>query len=440
MVKRLIAILAALCILLPAASCGRKTPAPEPAAFTASPCVLLSVQFKSESHVNYRLQLKTDKGSWGLRVLDYPGMLLPPGTMIQEGESGREDLPFDRFLDIFRSCGAEAWDGWETKGGEDSFSLELQFADGSGYSASGGEAPEGFTAFREAMALEMARFAEDWCGIPPQTVQERLLNVCPMFGDEGGRAYNDGGISYDIYSAYHALIPLGDKLALYHSPGSGSKASAKAGVKALAPFLGEKLTDTEVGEWYRVRGCNGKKYLISREAEGVLRLWVFRYFVADQTQRRENTTGAELLHEIYAVESPEDILAVNVEPAPFGLIHLIEPEDRLKPWVLEDREAIGSIYAMLFGLDPVGDWRSEDAMERRAELDRHYVYSFTSGNDGDDYFGTRVLQLVLADGTTIDKLYYKANLGYLYDMTYAGHDGFLTDGEVETMNAILGIA
>ena len=130
-----------------------------------------------------------------------------------------------------------------------------------------------------------------------------------------------------------------------------------------------------------------------------------------------------------------------MEPAPFGLIHLIEPEERLKPWVLEDREAIGSIYAMLFGLDPVGDWRSEDLMERMAELDRHYVYSFTgSENNGEDYFGRRVLQLVLADGTTIDKLWYEARWGYLYDMTYAGHGGFLTDGEVETMNAILGIA
>ena len=239
------------------ASCGPTVPAqhpePSPAPFSASPCVEMIVRFFAGTNQQYRLLLRQEKGNWSLRAVDYPGAILDPGTDVLAAGEGREDLPFDRFLTVLREYGADAWDGWKTAGGEETFSLELVFADGSRYAASGGETPEGFDAFKEAFVREMAQFGEDYCGLEAQTLQERLLNVNPMFGDEGGYALGGGGISYDIYSASRTVVPLGERAAEYHSPPHIS------GNPSLAGFLGEKLTETDQYEWYRVKGLQGKK-------------------------------------------------------------------------------------------------------------------------------------------------------------------------------------
>ena len=251
--KRFFLLLVMLLLALLAA-CGPAQPLPTEDPFPAVPCVRLKVEFSCSGNWVYRVSLRTDHGRWGLTLTDFPGELLPPGTVMQAGEDGREDLPFERFLEVFRVHGAAAWDGWLTKGGDEVFSLELEFADGSSYTASGGEAPEGFEAFREAIVREMVRFGEEYCGLAPQTAQERLLNVNPLFGDEGGPGVNDGGISFDVYKAYRAVVPLGERFAEYHRPDANRFAS---GNPNLAPFLGERLTETEKGEWYRVKGARG---------------------------------------------------------------------------------------------------------------------------------------------------------------------------------------
>lgn len=437
--KRFFLWLAVLLLAALLAACVPAQPVPTADPFPAVPCVRLRVKFSSSGNWVYQVHLRTDHGRWGLTLTDYPGELLPPGIVMQAGEEGREDLPFERFLEVFRVHGAAAWDGWRTKGGDEVFSLELEFADGSSYTASGGDAPEGFEAFREAMVREMVRFGEEYCGLAPQTAQERLLNVNPMFGDEGGPGINDGGISYDVYKAYRAVVPLGDRFAEYHRPDANRFAS---GNPKLAPFLGERLTVTEKGEWYRVKGCKGIKYLISRDHEGVMRLWIFRVLLSGENQvARAECTAEELLREIYGVEGAEDIRKMTVSPGIFGGAHLVEPEQRLTNWVLEDREDLDAIYGYLTEIGSLMDWRSEEAEKRMGERHGFITYSFTAeGYDLSRYWGERELRIVLADGTTVDKLIYDANCGFLYDYTQSGYCGMLSIEAVEYLNTLFGIA
>ena len=432
MKKRMFGCILALALLVLLAACGT-APATEPGPFDASPCVELTVKFFSHTTEQYRLSLQAEKKKWTLRTVDYPGTILEPGTDVTAWGEDREDLPFDRFLEVFREYHAEAWDGWETQGGEERFTLELAFEDGSRYTASGGEAPESFAEFREAFVREMARFGEDYGGVKPATVQERLMKVNPMFGDEGGYAVG-GGISYDVYSFSRAVVPLGERAAEYHSPAHTSKNPSLAG------FLGEKLTETEEYEWYRVKGLRGKKYLISRDAEGNLRLWIFREFLTGLNDwAKAECTAEELLREVYGVSGPEDIRKLIVSPGitdnayPYSL----EPEDRLHTWVLEDRETLDKVYEYLTEIGPLGDWRSEEAMNWRMERYGFLTYSFA--REGYRYWTERGLQIVLADSATVDRIIYDANCGFLYDYTQAGYCGMLSEEAVLYLNALFGI-
>ncbi|MBO4677312.1 MAG: hypothetical protein J5633_07190 [Oscillospiraceae bacterium] len=436
MKRRVFNLIFLLVFFLSAAACAGKAPVPDPTPtpFSESPCVELKVKYLFGKNERYNLKLSAEKGTWSLVLTDHPGSILEPGTDIfVTGEA--EDLPFDRFLEIFRAYHAEAWDGWETKGGEQDFSLELRFGDGSVYKVSGGDGPEGFDEFTEVLVREMARFGEDYGGVEPATVQERLMRVNPMFGDEGGYALGGGGISYDVYSFSRAVVPLGERAAKYHSPAHTSKNPALAG------FLGEKLTETEKYEWYRVKGFRGKKYLISRDGEGNLRLWIFREFLSGMNEwARGECTAEELLREVYGVSGPEDIRKLIVSPGitdnayPYSL----EPEDRLHTWVLEDRETLDKVYEYLTEIGPLGDWRSEEAMNWRMERYGFLTYSFAP--EGYRYWTERGLQIVLADSATIDKLIYDANCGFLYDYTYAGYCGMLSIEAAEYLNALFGIS
>ena len=435
MKKRLFILIILLGFLISAAGCTGKTPVPDPTPvpFSESPCVELTVKFFFHTTEQYRLSLQAEKGKWILRTVDYPGTILEPGTDVTAWGENREDLPFDRFLEVLRAYHAETWDGWETQGGEERFTLELAFEDGSRYSASGGEAPKGFADFRAAFVREMARFGEDYGGVEPATVQERLMKVNPMFGDEGGYAVG-GGISYDVYSFSRAVVPLGERAAEYHSPAHTSKNPSLAG------FLGEKLTETDQYEWYRVKGLQGNKYLVSRDGEGNLRLWIFREFLSGMNEwARAECTAEELLREVYGVSGPEDIRKLIVSPgmADNAYPYTLEPEERLYTWVLEDRKALDAIYEYLTEIGPLGDWRSEEAMNRMGERYGFLTYSFVE--EGSRYWGERGLQIILADGATVDRLIYDANCGFLYDYNYAGYCGMLSVEAAEYLNGLFGI-
>ena len=352
-------------------------------------------------------------------LTDHPGSILEPGTDIfVTGEA--EDLPFDRFLEIFRAYHAEAWDGWETKGGEQDFSLELIFGDGSVYKVSGGEGPEGFDEFTEALVREMARFGEDYGGVQPQTLQERLLNVYPI-------DWGDGSMN-DIYIASWVTLPLGEQGIVYNAP------TYVTGDPDLSPFLGEKLCDHAEMSWYRVKGMKGLKYVISRDGEGKMRLWEYRY--RDRESWEEPQSVADLLREIYGVEGPDDLRKIAVTKGRFRY-----PDPSL-PGTIEDRESIEIFYAVFSKLTWTGtpfEWKAQSFPE--------YPYSFTP-EDGNwppetEYLSQRKITLVFADGTTMEDWHYNAVFGYLERVYGHGEhiqpDEPLPPEDVYALNALFGI-
>ena len=432
MKKRLFILFFLLAFLLPAASCAGRTPTPDPTPtpFSESPCVELKVKYKLGKDQNYNLKLSAEKGTWGLMLTDWPGSILEPGTVIYvTGEA--EDLPFDRFLEVFRAYRAEAWDGWETKVGEQDFALELRFGDGTVYKASGGEGPEGFGAFIEALVRELARFGEDWCGVEPQTAQERLLNVYPM-------EWNGGGMT-DVYRFSQVTLPLGERGSVYHTPGYVT------GKPDLSPFLGEWLFDHNEKSWYRVKGMRGLKYVISRDGEGIMRLWEYRY--CERENWEEPRSVADLLREVYAVEGPEDLREVIVAQSPRTSPTLVDKALWIEPRTIRDRESVETVYAILCKLTWTGSPSAWKDFSGLSAFPR-YTYSFTpedgEWSDAASYLNQRRLTLVFADGTTMEDWYYTASSGYL-ERAY-GHgehiqpDEPLPPEEVFALNALFGIA
>lgn len=403
------------------------TPVPSPVSETApksfpeSPCVELKVKLISGKTQRYNLKLFREKESWSLVLTDYPGSILEPGTHVFVSGTEAKDLPFERFLEVFRFYHAEAWDGWETPAGEESFALELLFADGTCYSASGGEAPEGFAAFREALVREMARFGEDWCGLEPQTVQERLLNTCSL-------NWGDGSLN-DIYVAARATLPLWENGAMYHSPTYWPEKHD------LSPFLGDWLLDHEEMSWYRVKGMKGLKYLISRDGEGGLRLWEYRYRIQEDWE--EPQSMEDLLYSVYGVEGPEDLRRIVVTQGRFRY------RDPSLSRTIEDRESIEAFWTVISGLNWSNmpyEWKAYDFPE--------YTYSFTL-EDGNwppetEYLSQRAITLVFADGTTMEDWHYNAVFGYLERVYGHGEhiqpDEPLPPEDVYTLNALFGIA
>ena len=427
MKKRMFILIFLLVLLFAAAGCAGKTPEPDPAPvpFSESPCVGLKVKYIYGKNERYNLKLSAEKKTWSLVLTDHPGSILEPGTEIfVTGEA--EDLPFERFLEVFRAHHAEAWDGWETRGEERDFALELRFGDGSVYNISGGEGPEGFDEFTEALVREMARFGEDWCGVEPQTLQERLLNVYPM--DWSGGSMND------VYYASWVTLPLGEQGTVYNAP------AYAAGDPDLSPFLGEKLFDHVQMSWYRVKDMKGLKYVISLDGEGKMRLWEYRY--RDRESWEEPRSMADLLREIYAVEGPEDLRKIVVTKGRFASG---TPADKTLSRTIEDRDSIEIFCAILFKLNWTGlpfEWKAQSFPE--------YTYSFTP-EDGKwppdteylEYLSQRRITLEFADGTTMDHWYYNAVYGYLERVYgYGEHiqpDEPLPPEDVYALNVLFGI-
>ena len=404
-----------------AAAAPTPIPEPTPEPFPDSTCVRLRVKLSGGKERGYYLKLEQKTGRCTLRLLDYPGVVLEPGTEVFFDETGLTDLPFHRFLKLLREYHAEAWKGWETTGGEEGFVLELEFADGSTYAASGGEEPEGFGGFREAFIREMARFGEDWCGVEPQTLQERLLTVYPM-------DWNGGGMT-DIYYCSNITLPLGERGIAYESPGYVT------GKHDLSPFIGEWLFDHNEKSWYRVKGMKGVKYVISLDEEGKMRLWEYRW--RNREDWEEVRSAAELLREVYAAEGPEDLRKIVDTQGRFRY-----PDPSLTR-TIEDRESIEAFWAILSKLTwsgPPWEWKAYDFPE--------YTYSFTP-EDGNwppetESLSQRAITLVFADGTTMEDWHYNAVFGYLENAygyaEYIQPDEPLSPEDVYTLNALFGIA
>jgi len=129
--------------------------------FDSSPCTKLYVSFrKAFQNGEWRLELQRADNRWIVVLIDPKGYFMEAGAEIAEYQPMEGELPFDRFLEIFKRHGAECWNGYAESDGssEDSFNIRLYFENGKEFFMSGSLLPDGFAAFQKEFIEELLLF------------------------------------------------------------------------------------------------------------------------------------------------------------------------------------------------------------------------------------------------------------------------------------------
>ncbi|MBQ4347076.1 MAG: hypothetical protein IJC39_01345 [Firmicutes bacterium] len=129
--------------------------------FDTAECTNLYVCFRQAFHKGeWRLELRnSDKNA--IVVLEDPdGLFTQAGTNIAESIPIEGEIPFERFLDIFKKHEALRWSDYEGSDGnsKESFDIRLYFEDGKEFVMSGSLLPEGFDEFRKEFIEEISLF------------------------------------------------------------------------------------------------------------------------------------------------------------------------------------------------------------------------------------------------------------------------------------------
>jgi len=133
--------------------------------FTSLACTDLYVGFRSTlGKGEWRMELHRANGQWGVVLNDPEGLFVEAGTEIAQYSQIGEELPFERFMEIFTNHGAEKWNGYEASdgGSNDRFEVWLRFEGRKEYVASGSLLPEGFEAFRKEFIEEIRDFYHEY--------------------------------------------------------------------------------------------------------------------------------------------------------------------------------------------------------------------------------------------------------------------------------------
>lgn len=237
-----------------------------------------------------------------------------------------------------------------------------------------------------------------------------------------------------------AFVPVGDRVAVYHCEGRSDK---------LAEYLGVN----HAADWYRTNVSGNLKYLIRRDAEGSLSLWVFSNFVVessdDETWLREQYPDAdystytygEVYETIYGVTSAEQIQSITAAPSKsnntdFGK----EIQQQVGTHTYTDRADIETFYRATVDVVCYGesDWADY------YETPNRFTYSFSTDaqdklTSGEETWATRWLTIELIDDTTIDSWKYSALKGCFYEFGGIG-TAPLDEAIVLALNAIFDIA
>jgi len=133
--------------------------------FEESPCTAFYVCFrKAFGKGEWRLELRSTDNQWTVVLTDPDGQFLDAGTGIAEYQRSKQELPFERFLEIFKKHGAESWNGYEASGKdtEDYFYIRLSFQNGKEFKMSGSLLPEGFEEFQKEFIEEIYHFYNEY--------------------------------------------------------------------------------------------------------------------------------------------------------------------------------------------------------------------------------------------------------------------------------------
>ena len=293
------------------------------------------------------------------------------------------------------------------------------------------------------------------------TVQEQLLAATKSSG-----AMNT--------AARETELPIEGRIAVYEQIYVGSAAAVDRqdspdSTEKLQPFVGDIYTQYGESSWYRVKGMDEIKYLISEDTEGTLRLWEYRSFLVmdgilatacfvtetpeDELAEIENSTReqfpdadlspytyGDVYRIIYNVESADDIVSITAAPSKsnntdFGK----QIQKQVGTHIYDDRDSITLFYGITANVACNGatGWGGSNSERSR------YTYSFSTEEDdkltsGEETWASRYLTITLRSGTTIDSWKYTALSGRFYEF-----GGIFTEPLAETqvyeINSIFGI-
>lgn len=262
------------------------------------------------------------------------------------------------------------------------------------------------------------------------------MAACLCFAWIGGLLYNTlRPIAFNTMIANHNTdttvhytnIDIADKVACYHEVSIDSS--------RLGRYVGEQYAATEDGIWYTPAETTNLKYLIRQESGGSYSLWVFSDFVISG---EASYTYGDVLKIIYGVNSAEDMIRITAAPSNSNNTDLgsaIQKEIGTKEYT--DRESIETFYNIISNVICYG------ANSTSKDDDTRFTYSFSTDHkdklaSGESTYGTRFIQVVLADGTTIDSWKYNALSGCFFE--YGGiFTEPLSDEDVYRLNGIFDI-
>ncbi len=212
-----------------------------------------------------------------------------------------------------------------------------------------------------------------------------------------------------------AFVPVEDYTALY----IGIPAN-----ETLSASLGAAVPQTT--QWYYVSGHRDMQYLI-QNIDGACTLWEFQCFTGD------SYPYADVLHLIYRLESPDDIVSVQVSPP--NMINSDagkKLQEEIGTRSITDRSEIEAVYRILSSLTCYGGdrWDLIDYGNAEASTD-------SSGSLDAIELG-RYLSLVTACGNEIDSLKYTAVSNMFYEYGGIAYN-ILSEEHGKEMREILGI-
>ncbi len=205
--------------------------------------------------------------------------------------------------------------------------------------------------------------------------------------------------------------------------------------KKLEKFVGTEYLKTGALVWYIPEGTDNLKYLICKDADNTLTLWMFTSF---ETSEGETYTYGDVLTIIYGVHSTADIVSITTSPIRSNNIALgKEIQNEVGTKTYTDLEDISLFYNIANEIICYGVCNDNPADNTR------FTYSFsTDENDkltsGESTYGTRCISIEFADGTILDSWKYSALSGSFFE--YGGiFTEPLEESDVYELNELFGI-
>ena len=294
-----------------------------------------------------------------------------------------------------------------------------------------------------------------------ESIQEQLLAAIKRSGD----------METELIET---MLPVEGRIAVYEQVYVGSSADiytpeSPDSTEKLLPFVGDIYIQNGESSWYRVKGMDEIKYLISEDATGTLRLWEYQSFLVmdgilaearfeyeatevELAEIENNTreqfpdadlspyTYGDVYRIIYNVESADDIVSITAAPSKsnntdFGK----QIQKQVGTHTYDDRDSITLFYGITVNVVCNGatGWGGFNSERYR------YTYSFSTDVDdkltsGEETWASRYLTITLRSGTTIDSWKYTALSGRFYEFGGISTEP-LAENEVYEINSIFGI-